>query len=39
MTEARWKAFAEMAIAQGVYPKGLDYTKAYSLGFAGPAPK
>ena len=39
MTEARWKAFAEMAIAQGVYPQGLDYTKAYSLGFAGPAPK
>jgi NitT/TauT family transport system substrate-binding protein len=39
MTEARWKAFAEMAIAQGVYPKTLDYTKAYSLGFAGPAPK
>ena len=39
MTEARWKAFAEMAAAQGVYPKDLDYTKAYALGFTGPAAK
>ena len=37
MTDARWKAFAEMAIAQGVYPKGLDYTKAYTLDFVRPA--
>lgn len=35
MTDARWKAFAEMAVAQGVYPKDLDYTKAYALGFTG----
>jgi len=37
MTDARWKAFAEMAIAQGVYPKDLDYTKAYTLDFVRPA--
>ncbi|MCA6224254.1 MAG: ABC transporter substrate-binding protein [Phenylobacterium sp.] len=37
MTDARWKAFAEMAITQGVYPKGLDYTKAYTLDFVRPA--
>lgn len=37
MTDARWKAFAEMAIAQGVYPEGLDYTKAYTLDFVRPA--
>lgn len=39
MTEARWKAFAEMAIAQGVYPRSLDVSKAYALGFTGPAAK
>lgn len=39
MTDARWKAFAEMAIAQGVYPKGLDYTRAYTLDFIQPAGK
>jgi hypothetical protein len=26
-----------MAIAQGVYPKDLDYTKAYTLDFVRPA--
>ena len=39
MTDGRWKTFAEMAIAQGVYPKGLDYTKAYTLDFVRPAGK
>ena len=39
MTDGRWKAFAEMAIAQGVYPKDLDYTKAYTLDFVRPAGK
>jgi NitT/TauT family transport system substrate-binding protein len=35
MTDARWKAFADMAIAQGVYPKTLDYKRAYTLQFVG----
>jgi hypothetical protein len=39
MTDGRWKAFAEMAIAQGVYSKDLDYTKAYTLDFVRPAGK
>ncbi|WP_397402840.1 ABC transporter substrate-binding protein [Phenylobacterium sp.] len=34
MTDARWTAFADMAKAQGVYPKTLDATKAYTLAFS-----
>ena len=34
MTDARWKAFFDVAAAQGVYPKTLDYHRAYTLGFA-----
>lgn len=37
MTDARWRAFAEMAISQGVYARDFDYSKGYSLAFAGPA--
>jgi NitT/TauT family transport system substrate-binding protein len=37
MTDARWKAFFEVASAQGVYPKTLDYRSAYTLAFL-PAP-
>ncbi len=33
MTDERWKAFFDVAAAQGVYPKTLDYKKAYSLQF------
>jgi NitT/TauT family transport system substrate-binding protein len=33
MTDARWKAFYENAAAVGLYPKGLDYKKAYTLQF------
>jgi len=33
MTDARWKAFFDMASAQGVYPKTLDYKRAYTLAF------
>src|SRR6185437_6177763 len=29
MTDARWKQFFEVAAAQGVYPKSLDYKAAY----------
>jgi NitT/TauT family transport system substrate-binding protein len=33
MSDARWTEFFEMAASQGVYPKTLDYRKAYSLAF------
>ena len=33
MTDARWKAFFDMASGQAVYPKTLDYRAAYSLDF------
>jgi NitT/TauT family transport system substrate-binding protein len=33
MTNERWKAFYESMRDAGVYPPGLDYTKAYSLDF------
>lgn len=33
MTDARWKAFYDVAAAQGVYPKTLDPKKAYTLEF------
>ncbi|MFI4964929.1 MAG: ABC transporter substrate-binding protein [Caulobacterales bacterium] len=35
MTDARWKAFFDMASATGVYPKTLDFKKAYTLQFVG----
>jgi NitT/TauT family transport system substrate-binding protein len=34
MTDARWKAFFDVASGQGVYPKTLDYKKAYTLQFS-----
>ena len=33
MTDERWKAFFDVASAQGVYPKTLDYKTAYTLQF------
>lgn len=33
MTDARWKAFFEMAAGQGVYPRDLDYGKAFTLDY------
>jgi NitT/TauT family transport system substrate-binding protein len=33
MTDARWKQFTDDVVAQGLYPKGLDYTRAYTLTF------
>jgi NitT/TauT family transport system substrate-binding protein len=33
MTDARWKAFTDDVVAQGLYPKGIDYQKAYTLKF------
>ena len=35
MTDARWKTFFDMASSQGVYPKTLDYKRAYTLQFLG----
>ncbi|MFL5296132.1 MAG: ABC transporter substrate-binding protein [Phenylobacterium sp.] len=39
MTDARWKEFFDMAASQGVYPKTLDYHRAYTLQFVAPPPK
>ena len=35
MTDARWKQFFDVASAQGVYPKTMDYKAAYTLQFVG----
>ena len=37
MTDARWQTFFDMAAGQGVYPKTLDYRRAYTLQFVAPA--
>jgi NitT/TauT family transport system substrate-binding protein len=34
MTDARWNAFFNVASQQGVYPKTLDWRRAYTLEFA-----
>ncbi|WP_411288242.1 ABC transporter substrate-binding protein [Phenylobacterium sp.] len=39
MTDARWKTFFDMASSQGVYPKTLDYRRAYTLQFVNPPAK
>ncbi len=36
MTDARWEAFFKMASDAGVYPKDLDFRKAYTLQFLEP---
>ncbi|WP_374471371.1 ABC transporter substrate-binding protein [Phenylobacterium sp.] len=33
MTDQRWKTFFDVASGQGVYPKTLDYRRAYTLEF------
>jgi NitT/TauT family transport system substrate-binding protein len=33
MTDAHWKAFFDATVAQGLYPKTLDYTRAFTLQF------
>jgi NitT/TauT family transport system substrate-binding protein len=33
MTDARWAEFFQVAAGQGVYPKTLDYRRAYDLSF------
>ena len=39
MSDARWAEFFKIAAEQGVYPKTLDYKKAYTLQFVAPAAK
>ena len=34
MTDARWKTFFDTMSSEGLYPKNLDYKKAYDLRFA-----
>jgi len=38
MTDARWEEFFGVASSQGVYPKSLDYRRAYTLQFVAPTP-
>ena len=38
MTDARWAEFFQMASSHGVYPKTLDYRRAYTLQFLPAAP-
>ncbi|MDR3513240.1 MAG: ABC transporter substrate-binding protein [Caulobacteraceae bacterium] len=33
MTDARWASFFQMASSHGLYPKDLDYKRAYTLRF------
>ena len=33
MTDAQWKLFTDTMASEGLYPKGLDFTKAYDLRF------
>ncbi len=35
MTDARWQTFFDMASRAGVYPKTMDYKRAYTLQFQG----
>lgn len=37
MTDARWATFFKVASDQGVYPRNLDYRRAYTLRFLPPA--
>jgi len=33
MTDSRWKKFYDTMAAEGLYPRGMDYRKAYDLSF------
>jgi len=39
MTDDRWAGFFAVASEKGVFPKSLDYKKAYTLQFLSPAGK
>jgi NitT/TauT family transport system substrate-binding protein len=34
MTDRRWKEFYDTMVSEGIYPKGIDYRRAYDLHFA-----
>jgi NitT/TauT family transport system substrate-binding protein len=34
MSDAQWKLFYDTMASEGLYPKGLDYKRAYDLSFA-----
>jgi NitT/TauT family transport system substrate-binding protein len=38
MSDARWKTFFDTMASEGLYPKALDYRKAYTLKFITSAP-
>ena len=33
MTKARWDAFYQSVLSEGLYPKGMDISRAYTLKF------
>ena len=33
MTDARWKAFFDLMAADGLYPKDMDYRRAFTMEF------
>ncbi len=33
MTERQWKLFYDTMASEGLYPKGLDFRRAYDLSF------
>ncbi|MBY0509885.1 MAG: ABC transporter substrate-binding protein [Rhodospirillaceae bacterium] len=35
MSDARWKAFFDVMVADGLYPATMDYRKAYTLEYVG----
>ncbi len=35
MTDGRWKDFFDFTAEAGIYPKDMDYKRAYSLRFVG----
>ena len=35
MNDSRWKAFFDLMAVDGLYPKDMDYSEAYSLQFVG----
>jgi NitT/TauT family transport system substrate-binding protein len=35
MTDARWKAFFDLMAADGLYPKNMDYKRAFDTSFVG----
>ncbi len=34
MSDAQWRLFTDTMVSEGLYPRGLDYKRAYDLSFA-----